>query len=127
MYPAAVRRIPGLLPPEPVCDCVALAKSQSLWSRAAEVSAALIESGGTAGADRVAGGARVRFRCEIESSRLDQQPTLALRYDDLGNRWPWSRTYWELRDIAEGIAIGPVFFDSPRGSRLLSWYGLTPR
>ena len=122
--------VPGrLLALEPLSPAFVLTRSlvRALGNHSVLWRGKTFESGGTAGADQVLGGVRVRFRCEVDASRLDEETALVFHYDDLGNGWPWSRTYWELRDIAKGIAIGPIFFETATGPRLFFWYGLRTR
>lgn len=82
-------------------------------------------SGGTSGQNLVLGRRAFRFRCELASSALDGQPALVMCYDGLGNRWPVSHLVDELRDVGEGIAIGPTSLATRRGLTLLSWWGIT--
>jgi hypothetical protein len=96
----------------------ALGRQRLLWQ------GKRFESGGTAGQDRVLGASSVRFRCEVESSLLDDEPALVLRYDDLGNSWPFTRMRLELRDVSSGVAIGPAYYEGAAGPRLLFWWGL---
>ncbi len=86
------------------------------------------ETGGTAGRNRVLWWQLFRFHCEVETSALDGEPALVLRYDGLGNPWPLPHVVDELRRVGEGIAIGPASValggDPPR---VLAWWGLTTR
>lgn len=79
------------------------------------------ESGGTFGTDVVLGRDTMRFRCELGDSKVDGQPTLVMPYDGLGNPWPFTSGFDELRKVGEQVAIGPGFYTS-RGVDI--WYGL---
>jgi len=84
------------------------------------------ESGGTAGRNQLLRWQLFRFHCEVGASDLDGQPTLVLRYDGLGNPWPISQVVDELRQVGDGITIGPASLQIGGSSpHLLGWWGLT--
>lgn len=80
------------------------------------------DHGGNSGKNQFYGRRLVRFRAEVAPSQLDGKPALALTYDakHLKNRWPVTAMRDELRAIAPGVAMGPVFFRD----RLVAWFGL---
>jgi hypothetical protein len=82
----------------------------------------MFESGGTSGSNVLLGRRVHRFRCEVEPSRLDEAPTLALRYDGLGNGWPVAHLFGELRQVQDNFALGAAFWRDSRKPML--WFGL---
>lgn len=79
------------------------------------------ESGGTFGSDVMFGRDTLRFRCEIGDSKVDGEPTLMMPYEGLGNPWPFTGGWDELRKVGDGVAIGPGFYTA---SGVDVWYGL---
>jgi hypothetical protein len=77
------------------------------------------DHGGNSGQNRFFGARAVRFRAEVAPSLLDAEPTLVLTYS-AKNPWPIAAIRDELRTVADGLAIGPVFFHD----RLVAWFGL---
>ena len=84
----------------------------------------VFERGGTAGANLIFGRKLFRFHCEVEASRLDGNPTLTLRYDNLGNRWPVKNIVDELRRVGDHVCIGPASLELDGKQHLLFWWGL---
>jgi hypothetical protein len=72
----------------------------------------------------VAGRPALRFGCEAAESELDGRPTLAMRYEGLGNPAPLGRVLDELRVVGDGVAQGVTLIATRRGWRPLWWWGL---
>lgn len=65
------------------------------------------DHGGNAGKNRLLGRDALRFRAEHAASRLDGDAALVLTYERAP--WPVKKLRDELRTIAPGLAIGPMF------------------
>jgi hypothetical protein len=80
---------------------------------------------GRFGANRVLGQDLGRFRCDVEPSIIDGQPTLRLDYDLAGQPWPVRRLFDELRQVSASIAIGVGCLRAPLGRNLIVfWFGV---
>lgn len=80
------------------------------------------DHGGNSGQNRIFGRTTLRFRTEVGPSVLDGAPTLILHYDRAP--WPIRGLRDELRMVAPGVAIGPVFSNEGASGRPVFWFGL---
>jgi hypothetical protein len=93
-------------------------------SRVAPWRGKTFEPGGTSGRNIVAGRPAFRFACAVADSELDGRPTLAMRYEGLGNPAVITRVLDELRVVGDGIALGVSLLGGRHGYRPLWWWGL---
>jgi hypothetical protein len=113
---------------EPLAAAYALTRPVVVaLSRIAPWQGKLFESGGTSGRNLLLGRPVLRFSCEAAESELDGRPTLAMRYDGLGNPAPFRRVVDELRVVGEGVALGVTLLATRRGWRPIWWWALETR
>jgi len=85
----------------------------------------VFESGGTSGANQVLNWQLFRFHSEVADSRLDGKPTLMISYQGFGNPWPIANIVDELREVGDGVYLGPAYRLRDGEPKVMFWWGLT--
>jgi hypothetical protein len=86
----------------------------------------VFDHGGNSGQNVVFGRRVLRFSADVGASIVDGEPTLVLSYDRpaFGNPWPVRAVVDELRTVAGGAAMGPVYVALGHRKHVLAWWGL---
>jgi hypothetical protein len=98
----------------------ALAKDALPWK------GKIFDHGGNSGVNVIFGKHAFRFHADVGASSIDGEPTLVLRYGEPAykNPWPVRAVIDELREVGDGVAIGPAFFTNKGERSLMLWFGL---
>jgi hypothetical protein len=82
-------------------------------------------SGG--GINRVRGvGDLFRFETRVGPSRVDGKPCLILDYDLRDNPWFIRKIHDELRQVGDGLFLGPAMWKARTGAKLVLYFAIAP-
>jgi hypothetical protein len=68
-----------------------------------------------------------RFDTRIEPSAVDGEPCIVLDYDLPRNPWFIRRIHDELREVAEGLFLGPAMWKGAAGKKLVLHFAIDTR
>jgi hypothetical protein len=68
-----------------------------------------------------------RFDTRVEPSAVDGAPCIVLDYDQPQNPWFIRQIHDELREVAEGLYLGPAMWKSKTGPKLVLHFAIDTR
>jgi hypothetical protein len=68
-----------------------------------------------------------RFDTRVEPSAVDGEPCIVLDYDKPENPWFIRRIHDELREVAEGLYLGPAMWKGAREKKLVLHFAIDTR